>query len=457
MLLILPELIIFSTALIVLTYDFIKIVSSRAVLLWLAVTGMLLAFAALCYPIISNLFSPEVFFSGLYVVDPLALVLKGLFILTGLAVILMSFEYFPRQVKHNEGEFYFLLLISILGLVLTVSSINLLMIYLGIELVGLTSYLLTGWQKAERNSGEAALKYFLFGAVVSALFLYGISLLYGLTGSFGLTALLSANLTQSLGFIAILFIVLGLGFKIAMVPMQFWCPDVYQGAPTQVTAYLSVGPKAAGFIVLLRCLGLLHLDLSGLIVILSVLTMTWGNVVAWRQTNIKRLLAYSSIAQAGYIMIGLLAARSSAAPIVFYLAAYALANLGVFAVAIFISNALGREEISDYAGLAQRAPTIAAAFSVFLLSLIGIPPTAGFIGKFLLFGVAIGANYLWLAVIAVINSVISVFYYLNLVRIMYFVEGERSALKPSALLLLTVSICLGGTLLLGVFPNLMLR
>ena len=451
--LLLPELLIFSTALAVLIYDFVKIIYSRAVLFWLAIIGLLLALIA----IISSGFYPAVFFSGFYVVDPLALVFKGLFILIGLAVIIMNYDYFSLRVKRNEGEFYFLLLISILGLILAVSSPNLLLIYLGIELVGLTSYLLAGWQKIEPRSGEAALKYFLFGAVASALFLYGISLFYGLTGSFSLTNLFSAGLAQPLGFLAILFIFLGLGFKIAMAPLQFWCPDVYEGAPTSITAYLSVGPKAAGFAVLLRYLGLLQFDLSILIAVLSALTMTWGNIVAWRQTNIKRLLAYSSIAQAGYIMIGLLAAKLGAVPIIFYLLAYTFANLGVFAIVIYLSNTLGSEEIGDYSGLAERSPFIAAAFSLFLLSLIGIPPTAGFVGKFLLFGVALGTNYFWLAVMAVINSVISVFYYLNVVRVMYFVKGDLSPLKSSGLLWFLVSLCLFATLLLGVFPNLILR
>lgn len=455
--LLLPELILIVTALGLLSYDFIKIVSARLVLFWLSLAGLGLALASLFYLVITAKLLPQVFFFGFFLVDPLALLFKGLILGTGLLVVLMNYDYFALQVKRNEGEFYFLLLTSIIGLLLAVSSTNLLLIYLGIELASLTSYLLAGWQKDDPRSGEAALKYFLFGAVASAIFLYGISLFYGLTGSFNLVNILGTiSLTQPLGFIAVLFIILGLGFKIAMAPMQFWCPDVYQGAPTSVTAYLSVAPKAAGFAILLRCVGLLRVDLGFLLAGLAVLTMTWGNIVAWRQTNIKRLLAYSSIAQAGYIMIGLLAARAIAAPIVYYLLAYTFTNLGVFAIAIYLSTAVKSEEIDDYAGLAQRSPYMAAAFSLFLLSLIGIPPTAGFVGKFLLFGVAVSNGYFWVAVAAVINSVISVFYYLNIIRLMYFVEGDTSTIKLPAILWLVVSFCLCATMLLGIFPNIIL-
>jgi NADH-quinone oxidoreductase subunit N len=237
--------------------------------------------------------------------------------------------------------------------------------------------------------------------------------------------------------------------------MQFWCPDVYEGAPTPITAYLSVGPKIAGFAVLLRLLTTIFpADFVFLIALLSAVTMTWGNLVALRQTNIKRLLAYSSIAQAGYILIGLVSATTGPAAVIYYSIAYAFANIGVFALVIYWSLLFESEDIESFAGLSARSPALAAALSVFFLSLIGIPPLAGFVGKFLVFKAAIGAGYLWLAVLGVLNSVVSVYYYLNIVRLIYFQPGEETPLKIPALIALTAWLSLGVTFLLGIFPHL---
>lgn len=452
----LSEIILLVTALLVLAFDFVKIIPPRAGLLKISLTGLVLSFLSLFYPIFAKApVLPINYFSNLalYIVDPFSFLFKALFILIGILIILLNFDYFANEIKKNEGEFNFLFLISILGLALLVSSFHLLGIYLGLEMVGLTSYLLAGWQKNNPRSGEAALKYFLFGAVSSAIFLYGVSLFYGLTGTFELNRVFPMNPALPLDFLAMLFMLLGLGFKIAMVPMQFWCPDVYEGAPTSITAYLSVGPKAAGLAVLLRFMLFFRVDLTLLFAILSVLTMTWGNLVALQQNNIKRLLAYSSIAQAGYILIGLVAPGPGYLAVIFYLIAYTFANLGVFAIIIFMSTLLKSEELENYAGFAGRSPLLAAAFSIFFLSLIGIPPLAGFIGKFLLFRAAIGAGFLWLAVLGVINSVISVYYYLNVVRIMYFKPAQEEAVKIPLFILLTVILCLAVTIIVGIFPN----
>ncbi|MBI5078719.1 NADH-quinone oxidoreductase subunit N [Candidatus Saganbacteria bacterium] len=449
-----PEVIILLTALAVLTYDFVKIIPGRRVLFFFSLAGLALAGAAAFSLLGLREIGSASFFSKFYIVDPFGLFFKALFIFVGVMVLLVNYDFFSAQVKRNEGEFYFLFLSSLLGLAITVSSPNLLLIYLGMELVSFASYLLVGWQKTVKRSNEAALKYFLFGAVASAVFLYGVSLFYGMTGTLDLTSAANLDPALPLTFLSLLFVILGFGFKIAMVPMQFWCPDVYEGAPTPITAYLSVGPKAMGLAVLLRFLAFLRLDLALFFAVFSALTMTWGNLVALRQKNIKRLLAYSSIAQAGYIMVGLVSFKLGFPAVIFYLVVYTLANLGAFSIVIYLSGLLDSEEIENYSGLARRSPLMALAFSLFFLSLIGIPPLAGFIGKFLVFRAAVGTGYLWLAALAVLNSVVSVYYYLNVVRVMYFQPGEETPVKIPAFISLVLWFCLLGTLLLGIFPNL---
>jgi NADH-quinone oxidoreductase subunit N len=452
----LPELILLALALLVLTYDFVKLTPARRVLAYLSLGGLLASFAALFLPYLTESTRMGSFFSGLYLIDNFSLVFKGLFLLAGALIILLNFDFFASAVKKHEGEFYFLFLTSILGLMIMVSSPNLLMIYLGMETVSFTSYLLTGWQKTVKRSSEAALKYFLFGALASAIFLFGVSYFYGLTGTLDLGRAGGLNIISPLGFLSLLLILFGLGFKIAMVPMQFWCPDVYEGAPTSITAYLSVAPKAAGFAVILRLLTLLNIDIVMLLALLSAVTMTLGNFAALRQRNIKRLLAYSSIAQAGYILIGLVSPEIGYSAVIFYLIVYTFANLGAFAAVIYLAEKLGSEDIESYAGFARRSPMIALAFAVFFLSLIGIPPLAGFIGKFLLFKAAVGSGYLWLAIVGVVNSVVSVYYYMNVMQIIYFRTGDESQVKIPAFIFAAVWLCLVVVVVLGVFPNILL-
>jgi NADH-quinone oxidoreductase subunit N len=320
----------------------------------------------------------------------------------------------------------------------------------------------------DAKSSEAGLKYLLLGAVASAVLLYGMALVYGLTGTTYLDEIAAAITSQGiLGspalLMGIVLLVAGFGFKIAAVPFQMWVPDVYEGAPTPVTAYLSVASKAAGFAVILRvfyeALGPASLDWGMIFAVLAAITMTIGNIVALMQKNIKRMLAYSSIAQAGYIMIGLAAFTAEASSaIMFFLACYALTNLGAFIAIIAISNKINSDEIADYSGMVRRAPLFALALALCLISLTGIPPTAGFMAKIYIFSAGVNADLLWLVIIAVINSVISAYYYLRVVRVMFLGEpmSEERIHASSGLRVALALACLG-VLLLGIYPWLLMK
>ena len=337
------------------------------------------------------------------------------------------------------------------------------MIYLAIELLSITSYILTGYLREDPKSNEAAIKYFLYGATASAAMLYGMSLLYGATGSTNLSqiamALRDAEASlRGIIFPAVIFLLVGFGFKIGAVPFHQWAPDAYEGAPTPVTAFLSVGPKAAGFAVLARvfltALPSFQPDRIALLASISAVTMTLGNLVAIWQKNIKRMLAYSSIAQAGYILLGVVAASAlGMTSLVFYLIIYLFANLGAFIVIITFSNGGGGDAIEDYAGLSQRSPGLALAMLLFLLSLAGIPPLAGFIGKFYLFAAAMKEGFLWLVLVAVLNSIVSLYYYLQVVRQMYIIPPRTEEPVPASPALSgALLITMAGVLLLGIYP-----
>ncbi|MEK7377137.1 MAG: NADH-quinone oxidoreductase subunit N, partial [Candidatus Margulisiibacteriota bacterium] len=393
MLLFLPEILVLAGALLLLAYDSIVLTPNRKVLLWFSIITLALALASLFLPLRESLPFPGLFFSGSYLIDHFGAVFKGIFIASTGLVLLMNYDFFAAEVKKNESEFYFLILFCLLGMMIAVSSVNFLLLYLGLELLGLSSYALAGWQKDISRSGEASLKYLFFGAASSAVFLYGISLIYGLFGTIDITKLTAINLLLPLHFSALLFVVLGIGFKVSMFPMQFWAPDVYEGAPTPFTAYISAASKAMGVAVLFRLLTFLGLNFAVIISVFSALTMFWGNLTALRQRNIKRLLAYSSISHAGYILIAFLSLIFGYSAFIFYVAAYVLANLGAFAVVIYLSLVLKSEDIESYSGFAYRSPFTAFALSIFFLSFIGVPPLAGFVGKFLLFAVALNSGY----------------------------------------------------------------
>jgi len=316
------------------------------------------------------------------------------------------------------------------------------------------SYVLAGYRRADPKSNEAALKYFLYGSSASGVMIYGMSLLYGLGGSTNLQVLgerLATGQVTPLGALALMLVLAGLGYKVAMAPFQAWCPDVYEGAPTPVTAFLSVGPKAAGFAVLIRFALSVFPSLvpqwQVVVAVLAVLTMFVGNLLAIRQQNLKRLMAYSSIAHAGYPGWGLPA-------VLFYLVAYLLMNLGVFALLLLVARTRGTEEISGFSGLAQGAPFAAAVMLILLLSLTGIPPTGGFVGKFYLFAAAIESRtWWWLAVVGIINSAISLYYYMNIARLMYFGAPAPELAHRPAGLSFVIWVALAGTLALGLIPE----
>jgi proton-translocating NADH-quinone oxidoreductase chain N len=350
------------------------------------------------------------------------------------------------------------------------SATNLVMIYLAVEFLSITSYILTAYLRTDARSTEAGLKYLLYGAVASGVMLYGFSLLYGATGSVDLARIASQlpeTATLPLIITAVILILTGLGFKIALVPFHQWSPDAYEGAPTPITAFLSVGPKVAGFAVLIRILTVAlpayDLNWTAILVVISILTMTVGNLVALWQTNIKRLLAYSSIAQAGYMLVGLAAwsAQASIGPltlaggvngILLYLFAYLFTNLGLFAVVIILENKMGTANIADYAGLIRRSPFLSIALLVFFLSLIGIPPTGGFMGKLFVFGAAIDQGLYALALIGVFNSVISVYYYFGIARQVFFGEAEdESPIQPGLVMNAVVTVTMVITLLIALY------
>ncbi len=376
--------------------------------------------------------------------------------------------------KQLGNEFPGLLLLATLGILLAAGSANLVLIYVGIELLSITSYILTGLLRQEPRSNEAAMKYFFYGAAASAVMLYGLSFLLGLSGATDLAGIAvglgKLGLTEGMRWVALPAIVLmmvGLGFKVAAVPFHQWSPDVYEGAPTPVTAFLSVGPKAAGFAVMARvflvALPALRVDWAVLLAALSVVTMTVGNLVALNQTHMKRLLAYSSIAQAGYMLIGLVALHGTTGGLVgdglvgllVYLVAYLLTNLGAFAVVQAVENTAGSDAMSAYVGLVRRAPLVAVAMVFFMLSLVGIPPLACFLGKLFIFGAAVRDQLYWLAAIGVANSVISLAYYFKVVRLMFFdrAEGEAERLPVEGGLRVALTLTWAGTLGLVVFAT----
>ncbi len=406
-------------------------------------------------------------FGSLLAVDGFAIFFKILAILSTAIVAIVSFAFFKDRQFHRT-EYYSLLIFATLAITTLAASMDLIMIFLSMEFLSITSYILVGYLKHDAKSNEASIKYFLYGSIASAVMLYGMSMLYGLTGT---TNILDISTTfrlnpasEPLLMLSAVMVLVGLGFKIAMVPFHQWSPDTYEGAPTPITAFLSVGSKAAGFAVLVRVLatGISPdiLDWTPLIIVLSGITMTLGNLIAIPQTNIKRMLAYSSIAHAGYLLLGVAAMTYSpiAIPaILIYLFAYLFMNLGAFAVVILISSRLGSDDIRDYAGLVKRAPVPAFALVIFLLSLSGIPPTAGFFGKFYLFSAAIQSNnpaIFWLTVVAIVNTIISVYYYLNVVRQMFFVRSKQTTpIRSSRPLNFVIGLTMAMTLAILLYPQ----
>lgn len=449
-----PELILLTGAFVVLFLDFAA--RDKRMLGMAALLAALLPLFFLRAPQ-----QPLPLFHGSFMLDSLTHTFRWAALGITAAGILLSMSY-SGIAKQYQAEYYCLLLFTGFGLILMAAANNLLMIFLAIESVSLVSYLLAGFLKKSPKSKEASLKYLLFGSFASGLMLYGMSLLYGLSGSLELD-LIRAKITVStmpwFVTVAILLILGGIGFKISMAPFHLWAPDVYEGAPTPFTAFLTVGPKAAGFVLLIRVLSSCFPDYfsswTHVIFALSILTMTLGNVIAVAQDNIKRLLAYSSIAQAGYILMGIAVfSDTGLQAVLMYLAAYALTNLGAFAVVVAVTENEKDDHLTSFTGLSRRSPLLAACMTVFLLSLAGIPPLAGFVGKFLVFAGAIQKGYIALAVIAALNSAVAAFYYFKIVRLMYLVPSEpQPPLCQPYPLRLALAVTLAGVILLGLFPS----
>jgi NADH-quinone oxidoreductase subunit N len=413
----------------------------------------------------------RVMFDGAYVVDDFALVMKALFLIAGYVVILLSTNYIAEG-DYHEGEYYFLLLSSLLGMSVMASARDLISIFVALELLSIPAYMLAAWRKRDLKGNEAGLKYYLMGVFASAVLLYGMSLLYGLTGSTLLTeigAQIGAE-PSSVPFITlgILLIIVGFGFKVSAVPFHTWAPDTYEGAPTPIASFLAVASKAAGFVALLS---LVFLAFPGrtdvvepLMWILAAVTMTVGNLIALRQTNIVRLLAYSSVAQAGFMLAPLAvvgdAGQEALTAVVVYLLIYTAMNLGAFAVVIAVARRTGSGEIDSYRGLFQYSPALAVLMSVFLFALAGIPPLAGWVAKFVVFRALLSAETVSgtvLAVVVAVNSVIALFYYANVARLMWFQdapEGETTSIPVPFSLSAALGIAVIGTLAFGIFPGL---
>ncbi|MDH7479113.1 MAG: NADH-quinone oxidoreductase subunit N [Syntrophomonadaceae bacterium] len=399
------------------------------------------------------------FLGGMYLIDGYSAFFKLLFLAAALLICLTVGSY-DRPLAGRRGEFYVLVLFATLGMMIMVSAGELITLYVGLELATISFYVLTANLAGEdARSSEAGLKYLVLGAVSSAILLYGLSLLYGVTGTTAIQGIARTTTLVPAFWLGLVFVLAGLGFKVAAVPFHMWAPDIYEGAPTPVTAFLAVASKAAGFAVFVR---LFLAAFAGytyqwiwLVAALAAVTMVFGNLVAIPQQNIKRMLAYSSIAQAGYLLVGLVAANQLGIKgILFYSAAYVFANVGAFAVAIAFSRYTESDHIADYAGLSRRSPLLAVTMVVCLLSLAGLPPFAGYAGKFYLFMAVIDRGYIWLALIGMVMSMVSVYYYLSVARVM-FVGGvaDYRTVKIDGTIKAALYICLIGTVLIGCYPE----
>jgi NADH-quinone oxidoreductase subunit N len=407
---------------------------------------------------------PGIAFWDMVKVDGFSIFFHMLVIAIAAAVILSSYEYMAVQ-RIRAGEYYALILFGVAGMALMSSAVELVLIFIALEISSISSYILTGFRRHEASSAESSLKYFLLGSFATAFFLYGVALMFGATGSTNIDQIsgtLLAGPIPLLAFIAVAFMFVGLGFKVAAAPFHVWTPDVYEGAPAPIVGFMSTAPKAAAFAVLLRVMFVVNVPgRLWLIWVSAALSMTLGNVGALVQNNVKRLLAYSSIAHAGYLLMAFAAAPAlGTSAAMFYTAAYAAMNVGAFAVVSHFANAGERYvTLEDYEGLGRTSPLLAATLTVFLLSLIGIPMTGGFFAKFYVFSAAIKANLIWLTIIGVINSGVGAYYYLRIIVMMYMREPRKPVpVAPVPLAArLALAVCVIATLYLGLFPGRVLQ
>jgi len=476
-----PEVVVIITALVVMVSDLVADVPLRKQLVYTSLLGLAAALVLNRAFIAEMPATPDVASAVAQGMPPLlyfapftAFLKDAVLIATALTIVLYSQQKDVGNV--NLGEFLSLILCCAAGLMFLVSSDDLLMVFLSMEFVGIVSYVLVGYIRDDRKAGEGAVKFYLIGAFSSAIMVYGMSFIFGLAGTTSISMLgnlVASGQLQSTLLLksSVLLLMVGLGFKLAMVPFHSWLPDAMEGAPSAVSGFISVAPKAAGLAIVIRIFGeafpLTHLQMVGTLTVLAIATMTLGNLMALPQTNIKRLLAYSSIGHIGYIMVGVIAANElGISGVMVYVVAYLFMNLGAFACVIAVSNRLGSSEIEDFAGLSRRCLPIALVFAVFLFSLCGLPPTAGFIGKLLVFAGAVkkscsqaGVNplatpYLWLVIVGVLNSVISVYYYMRVTYQMFFAEPkDDTGVDGSGLLWLGTGIADAMILIIGIFPN----
>ncbi len=463
-----PEIILTLFGLIVLGYD----LAVRRREQWQAALTLVGLGLALLASLWAAGESTSLFF-GMFVVDPFTTFFRVVSLLTGGLIVLVSVDYL-RERSTFQGEFYSLFLFTVLSMTLMAGASDLIMVILSIEFLSITSYILTGWLREDIKSSEASVKYFLYGSITTAAMIYGASLLFGLTGHTDLAgiaevlqapeAAFGSNL-RAFSLPAAMLLLTGFAFKIALVPFHQWSPDAYEGAPTPVTAFLSIGPKAVGFAMLVRvfltALPFAEVEWTGVMIGMAIITMTLGNLVAIFQKDIKRMLAYSSIAQAGYMLIGIASLSAAGATginavgaTLLYVFAYVFTNMGAFAAVIAIDNAENSSSISAYRGLIRREPLMAVSMFIFFLSLVGIPPTAGFIGKFSVFVSAVDAELYGLAAIGVVNGVISVVYYFGVVKEMFFLgETDAEPLRVGSWLQAALVISLIMTLVIGLYPE----
>jgi len=466
-----PQFSLILLALVVMVVDLF--VKRRAVIVGVALIGLVVPLAFTISQAITLTGTHRAFFNML-VIDPYSIFFQVIFLIIAVVMILASYDYVGKYVK-AEGEFYTLLLLSLAGMMFLASTGELISMYISYELASIPLYIMAGMIRANERSAEAAVKYVLLGAMSSAILLYGFALLYGATGTTdlvataggpGIAGVVAKNLNEGnvLLLIAEVLILAGVGFKISAVPFHMWAPDIYEGAPTTSTAFFSVGSKAAGFALLFRVFlysNLWHLNQTSMVIIFSivaVLTMTLGNIVAAVQSNVKRMMAYSSIAQAGYILVGFTASYASGKPdgiaaALFFIMVYVITNLGAFSGIIALGELTGGERVEDFRGLFKRAPLLSTGTALCLLSLAGIPPVVGFFSKVVLFTASWGLGLNWLVVVALLNSIVSLVYYGRVVKVMFFDAPPKNdhlvtpiglatslAVTTVALLVLTVAV-----------------
>ena len=462
--LLMPELVIALTLLIVLVFDLFDSIS-KAVLGWVTIVGAGIALWVSIQMHQAGTVGTQ--FNDMFKVDNFSLFFNIVFLVSTILVALISMSYLGKD-DRKQGPYYLLILLATLGMMLMAAGNELIIVFLGLELMSLSLYVLASYFRDNPASSEAGMKYLLLGAFASAFFLYGIALIYGGAGTTSIPAIAEAITTANkspLLLAGMFLLIVGFGFKVAIVPFHQWAPDVYEGAPTTIAAFISAGPKAAGFAAFLRifmeALPNLQVEWSGVVIVLAMLTMTVGNVIAIAQTSIKRMLAYSSIAHAGYVLIGLAAANNDGiSSAMLYLLVYCVMNIGAFGAVILAKTEDGESlMISDYAGLGLRKPLLAMFMTIMLLSLAGFPPTAGFVGKFYIFKSAVQAGHIWLVIVGAINTAISAFYYLRVVVTMYMREPEEELSFASYPGTLVVGLVLAaiGVLLIGILPSLMLN